>query len=79
MSTISMTNSSEALLGSEIRRREGLLARLFRRMIEARCRAAERRVASHLEGLSDERLAGLGLNATEIDAIRARRWRGRTS
>jgi uncharacterized protein YjiS (DUF1127 family) len=79
MSTISMTNSSEALFAAERQRRAGRLARLFWRMIEARSRAAERRVAFHLEGLSDERLAGLGLNETEIDAIRARRWRGRIS
>jgi uncharacterized protein YjiS (DUF1127 family) len=48
-------------------------------MIEARTRAAERRVAFHLEGLSEERLAALGLTTAEIATIRARRWRGRTS
>jgi len=79
MSTISMTNSSGALFEAERQRRAGRLARLFRRMIEARTRAAERRVAFHLEALSDERLADLGLTAADIATIRARRWRGRTS
>jgi hypothetical protein len=79
MSTISIANSSQALLGTGKQRRDGVLGRLLRRMIEARTRAAERRVAFHLEGLSEERLAALGLTTAEIATIRARRWRGRTS
>jgi uncharacterized protein YjiS (DUF1127 family) len=78
MSTITITNSSEALLGTSRPRRAGLLARVYGRMIEARTRAAERRIAFHLEGLSDQRLADLGLTAAEIATLRARRWRGRT-
>jgi hypothetical protein len=47
------------------------MRRAFAAITEARERSVARRVAVHLEGLSDVRLLDLGFSAADIEAIRA--------
>jgi hypothetical protein len=51
--------------------RASLLRRVVASVLEGRTRSTERRIAIHLTGLSDQRLADLGFSAADIASIRA--------
>jgi len=72
MSIITVPNPAETLFEAAESRRAGLLRRVLAAIMESRRLAAERRVASYFEGLSDARLADLGWSAAEIASIRVR-------
>ena len=48
-----------------------LLRRVVASFLESRTRSTERRIAIHVSGLSDQRLADLGFSAADIASIRA--------
>lgn len=79
MSTITAANSPGAVFEAAEDHHPGLLRRIFRGTLESRRLSTERKVGAYLDGMSDRHLADIGLSAAEIEAIRAGRWRGRTS
>jgi uncharacterized protein YjiS (DUF1127 family) len=69
MSTLSLTRGEAAAVPAKT---SWWWSRLFRRVVEARERQAQRIIAYHLATLTDERLEELGLTAAEIAALRCR-------
>jgi hypothetical protein len=71
MSAITVSSTGQPSYDRLANPRTSLLRRLFDRIVEARHREAQRRVAAYLYGLSDDGLARLGLSSAEIALIRA--------
>ena len=70
--TITVPSTAGVAFKAEEGAHAGLIRRAFAAIVESRQRAAQHRVASYLDGLSDARLADLGWTAPEIAALRSR-------
>jgi hypothetical protein len=70
MSTITASSAAQEY-GGLVGPQTGLLRRALDKMLEARHREVQRRIASYLQGLDDDRLARLGFSEAEIALIRA--------
>jgi uncharacterized protein YjiS (DUF1127 family) len=70
--TITVPRTAGIAFKAEESQRASPMQRAFAALMESRQRAAQRRIASYLDGLSDARLADLGWTAAEIQALRAR-------
>jgi uncharacterized protein YjiS (DUF1127 family) len=74
MSTVTVPTSAPTAFEAKEPRRKSLLRHAFATLFEARRVSAQRRIAFYLAGLSDARLADLGLSTRDIALIRAHRW-----
>jgi hypothetical protein len=70
--TITVPHTAGIAFKAEESQRARRIRRAFAALMESRQRAAGRRIAGYLDGLSDARLADLGWTAAEIQALRAR-------
>jgi hypothetical protein len=70
--TITVPPTAGVAFKAEEDRPAGLIRRAFATIMESRQRAAQRRVATYLDGVSDARLTDLGWTAAEIAALRGR-------
>jgi len=67
MTATTYTHIPSAKPGSSLGDR---LSRIFWRMIEAREKAVQKRIASHFQGLDNEHLVKLGYSPADISRVR---------